>query len=73
MTSVVAPMLPLLIIGLGATVVVPCFSMQPAFGLGVAASRAPRPWQVRLKSVTTHAVFGVGLHAWSTVLSWVQA
>jgi hypothetical protein len=37
--------------------------MQPAFGLGVAASRTSRPMQARLKSVATHLVFGFGLYA----------
>lgn len=45
-----------------ATVLVPFFTMQPALGLGVAASRTPSPNTARLKSLTTHAVFGVGLY-----------
>ena len=43
------------------TVFIPYFVMQPALGLGVASSRAPRPATARLKSLTTHAVFGTGL------------
>ena len=46
-----------------ATVVFPLFVMQPALGLGVAASRTPNPTHARLKSVATHTVFGVGLYA----------
>lgn len=56
------PTLPLaLLFGLG-TVVFPFFVMQPSLGLGIAASRTPRPTQARLKSLATHTVFGVGLY-----------
>jgi hypothetical protein len=44
------------------TVVVPWFTMQPAFGMGMAASRTPTPAAARLKSLTTHAIFGAGLY-----------
>ena len=49
-----------------ATVVFPFVILHPALGLGVAASRAPRPFVARLKSVATHVVFGLGLYwtAW---------
>ena len=53
--------LPALLFGFG-TVVFPFFIMQPSFGLGIAASRAPNPTQARLKSLMTHIVFGVGLY-----------
>jgi hypothetical protein len=35
--------------------------MQPAMGLGVAASRTPSPLKNCLRSVVNHAVFGLGL------------
>jgi hypothetical protein len=54
-------LLPALLYGL-ATVVFPFFIMQPSFGLGIAASRAPDPARARLKSLATHAVFGLGLY-----------
>lgn len=54
-----------------ATVIVPFFTMQPSFGLGVAASRSPHPNKARLKSLMTHTVFGVGLYAWASLLSRV--
>ena len=54
-------LLPALLYGIG-TVVFPFFLMQPSFGLGIAASRTPKPAQARLKSLATHAVFGVGLY-----------
>jgi hypothetical protein len=45
--------------------------MQPAFGLGVAASKAASPTQARLKSLATHSVFGIGLYLCALGLSWV--
>ncbi len=55
-------LLPALLFGIG-TVVFPLFIMQPSFGLGFAASKTPNPAQARLKSLGTHAVFGIGLYA----------
>jgi len=54
-------LLPALLYGIG-TVVLPFFIMQPSLGLGVAASNTPNPTQARLKSLMTHAAFGVGLY-----------
>lgn len=54
-------LLPALLYGIG-TVVFPFFVMQPSLGLGIAASRTPKPTQARLKSLVTHTVFGVGLY-----------
>jgi len=53
-------LLPALAFGV-ATVFVPFFTMQPAFGLGIASARTPNPAKARLKSLMTHTVFGVGL------------
>src|SRR6266849_602785 len=55
-------LLPALLYGIG-TVVFPLFIMQPSFGLGIAASRTPNPPRARLKSLGTHAAFGLGLYA----------
>ena len=44
------------------TVAVPFLILQPALGAGIAASRSPQPWCARLRSLATHAVFGVGLY-----------
>ena len=63
-------LLPALAFGI-ATVVVPFFTMQPSFGLGIAASKTPHPNRARLKSLMTHTVFGVGLYVWAYVLSRV--
>ena len=61
-------LIPALIIS-SATLVAPFFVMQPAMGLGIAASRTPRPGAARLRSVVTHTVYGVGLYA----SAWVWA
>lgn len=53
--------LPALIFGV-VTVLVPFLIMQPAFGLGVAASRTQNPTQARLRSLVSHTAFGVGLY-----------
>jgi Protein of unknown function (DUF2938) len=50
------------------TVAMPWLVMQPAFGLGIAASKAPKPAQARLKSLMTHTVFGLGLYGWAVLL-----
>ena len=52
---------PALFIGL-VTVVAPLLIMQPALGAGVASSKTARPVFNSLKSVVTHAVYGVGLY-----------
>lgn len=51
------------------TTLVPFLVMQPALGLGVAASRTPKPNLARLKSLSTHSVFGLGLYLWAVLLS----
>ncbi len=51
------------------TVAAPFLLMQPAFGLGIAASKAPNPMQARLQSLLTHAVFGIGLYVCAWALS----
>ena len=51
-----------------ATTLVPYLIMQPSFGLGIAASKTPNPHRARLKSLTTHTVYGIGLYLWALVL-----
>ena len=63
-------LLPVLLYGIG-TVVFPFFILQPSFGLGIAASRTPKPTQARLKSLVTHTVFGVGLYVCAIGVSYV--
>jgi hypothetical protein len=54
-------LLPPMITGL-ATTAAPWFIMQPAFGMGIAASRTPDPAVARLRSLRTHAIYGFGLY-----------
>jgi Protein of unknown function (DUF2938) len=63
-------LLPAMILGL-ATVAIPFFVMQPAFGLGAAASKTPNPTQVRLRSLMNHAVFGLGLYVSALAIRYV--
>ena len=49
------------------TVIFPFFLMQPCLGFGIAASQTPLPSSARLKSLSTHFMFGVGLY-FSTIL-----
>ena len=60
-------LLPAMIVGL-VTLIAPFFIMQPGMGLGIAASKAPRPNVARLKSIASHTVYGVGLYG-SAILS----
>jgi hypothetical protein len=64
-------------IGFGVvTVLAPFFIMQPALGLGFAASKTPNPMQARLRSLMNHAAFGVGLYLFAVLangLRWVFA
>lgn len=53
---------PALVVGFGTTVL-PFFVMQPAFGAGFAAARAPHPTLARVQTIVTHGVFGLGLYA----------
>jgi hypothetical protein len=63
-------LLPALLYGI-VTVVFPFFVLQPSLGFGVASSRAADPARARLKSLATHAVFGLGLYLSALGLSWV--
>lgn len=63
-------LLPALLYGI-ATVVFPFFIMQPSLGLGIAASRTPKPAQARLKSLATHTVFGAGMYVCALGISYV--
>lgn len=49
-----------------ATVLAPFLLLQPAMGLGIAARHAPLPWKARMRSLSTHILFGFGL--WLGVL-----
>lgn len=60
-------LVPALLVGV-LTVAAPFLLMQPAMGLGLAASRTPRPAAARWQSLVTHAVFGLGLYIAGSLL-----
>ena len=62
--------LPALAIGLG-TIAAPWLVMQPAMGMGVAASRSRDPRATRLRNLATHGVYGIGLYVSAVVLALV--
>ena len=61
---------PALIVGIG-SVAAPYLILQPGMGAGIAASRTPNPAAARLRSLVTHAVFGVGLYLAGWATSWL--
>lgn len=44
------------------TIIAPWFVMQPALGMGIMAIRTPDARIIRIVSVSTHMLFGVGLY-----------
>jgi hypothetical protein len=44
------------------TILSPWLLMQPALGLGICASKAPRPNLVRLQNLIIHTIFGLALY-----------
>lgn len=52
---------PALLVGL-ATALAPFLIMQPGMGSGVFATRAPNPNTARLRTLISHALFGLGLY-----------
>lgn len=54
-------LVPAVVVGIF-TVVFPLFLMQPGMDVGITASKTPRPNVARLRSLTSHAIFGVGLY-----------
>jgi hypothetical protein len=59
---------PALLIGL-VTVLFPLLILQPALGAGIASSKTARPFFNTMKSVVTHAIFGIGLYLAATASS----
>jgi len=61
---------PAVLVGVG-TVIAPFLIMQPAMGSGIAGAKTPAPMKARLRSVTNHAVFGLGLYLSAWLIAWV--
>ncbi len=51
------------------TVIAPLLVLQPALGAGLFSSKTPTPLFNSLKSVVTHAVYGLGLYLTARVTS----
>lgn len=64
-------LIPAIIFGAG-TVVMPFIIMQPAMGLGFAASKTPNPTQARIRSLMNHTAFGTGLYLFGMLVSWMR-
>ncbi|MEO8484309.1 MAG: DUF2938 domain-containing protein [Acidobacteriota bacterium] len=54
-------LLPALFMGI-VTVAAPLFILQPGMGAGIASRKTPTPVFNRMKSLVTHAVFGLGMY-----------
>lgn len=65
-------LIPALIVGVG-SVAAPFLIMQPGMGLGLAARRAPNPRAARLRSLTTHLIFGFALYASGWAVRLIQS
>lgn len=52
-----------------ATILAPWLVMQPGMGLGIAASRSPRPGATRARNLATHAMYGLGMFGAAVVLA----
>ena len=61
---------PAMLVAIG-TIAAPWLVMQPLMGLGIAASRTPRPGATRLRNLATHAIYGFGLYASALALSFM--
>lgn len=55
------------------TVAAPFLVLQPAIGLGIAASKTPDPTAARLRSCVTHLVFGLGLYLTADLLALITS
>jgi len=53
------------------TVLAPFAIMQPAFGLGFAASKLSNPTPARLRSLMNHTAFGIGLYLFAWLVKWL--
>ena len=60
--------LPALIVGL-VTVSAGWFILQPGMGAGIAASKRPNPWIVRMLNIAAHGVFGLGLYVTARLIA----
>jgi hypothetical protein len=64
-------LIPALIVGIS-SIAAPFLLMQPGMGAGLFASRTPNPNAARLRSLTTHTIFGLGLYSAGWVVSLIE-
>lgn len=69
--STAPTLVPAVAVGVG-TVVFPFLVMQPAMGLGIAASKTATPFRSAFRSLLNHLVFGLGLFFSATFIAWVS-
>ena len=62
-------LLPPLIVGV-MTILIPLAVIQPAFGMGFAASKVPNAAFARMRSLMTHVAFGLGLYVTAWLCAW---
>lgn len=55
-----------------ATCAAPWLLMQPAWGMGIAASKVPDPMTARFRTVRAHAIYGLGIWASGRALRWLS-
>lgn len=67
-----APSLGMALLVGACTVAFPLLVMQPAMGLGVAASRTPSPIKNCSRSLINHSVFGLGLFLSACIIEWIS-
>lgn len=67
-----APSLGIALLGGICTVVFPLLVMQPAMGLGVAASKTPAPIKSCIRSLINHSIFGLGLFLSACVIESIS-
>jgi hypothetical protein len=65
-------LIPALIVGVG-SIAAPFLIMQPGMGLGLFARRTPNPRAARLRSLTTHLIFGFALYASGWAVRLIQS
>lgn len=63
-------LVPALVFGV-VSMAAPFFIMQPAFGMGVASSKASHPSQARLRTLLNHLLFGLGLFVAALLVRWL--
>jgi len=62
---------PAIAVGVG-TVAFPLLVMQPAMGLGIAATKTATPVRSVIRSLANHVIFGLGLFLSAQTIEWIS-